>query len=173
MNDTVIADPLYTVTLPGGNESMCYEVRGKPDAYMNLVSDTCTSINALYSAMPGTIGVNRMSEIGIYAVTSPFRGSGCVEIKINVTCDATFDGIPVSLEDTDGNIRLRRFDNRWRIAVPNCNRPSSVMWVTCDAGMLRFRIARGSGLTPTSHGLLGMTFYSYTIMFSPFVSQWT
>ena len=159
MNDTVIDDPLYTVTLPNRDESMCYEVHGEPDIYLNLISDTCTSVNALYSAMPGSIGVNRMSEIGIYAVTSPFQGSGCVEIKINVTCHATFDGIPVSLEDTDGDIRLRRFHNRWRVAVPNCNRPSAVMWVSCDGDMLRFRIARGSGLTPTSHGLLGMGSY--------------
>ena len=162
VNDTVVADPLYTVTLPQLTESMCYEVRGQPNLYLNLISDTCLSVNAFYTAMPGGLtGVNRMSEIGIYAVSQD--NGNCVQIKISVDCSATVNGVNASLVGGVDGIRIRSSKRRWRVSVPNCNPPSAVMWITCAEDMLRFQVARGAGLSPTSHGLLGKKY----IIFSP------
>ena len=160
VNDTVIADPQFSVTLPdtvfGAPASMCYEVHGEAGKYFNLISDTCTSVNAHFAEMPGNPRLNRMSAIGIRAVSSTVP-DGCSEIEININdCTAYLDGVPVDGMAAVGDIRIRRFNsNRWRVSVPNCNRPSASMWVTCEGNMLRFRIARGSNLAPTSHGLLG------------------
>ena len=155
MNDTIIADPQFTVTLPNDPASMCYEVHGEAGKHFNLISDTCTSVNAYFTAMPGSPRLNRMSVIGIYAVSSTVP-DGCSIIEINVNnCSAYLDGELVELMAQVDDIRIRKFNNRWRVSVPNCQRPSATMWITCEANMLRFRIARGSNLAPTSHGLLG------------------
>ena len=107
--------------------------------------------------MPDSTRLNRMSAIGILAVTSTVP-DGCAEIEININnCAAFLDGelIINGTAEVD-EVHIRRFNgNRWRVSVPNCNRPSTSMWVTCEGNMLRFRIVRGSNLTPTSHGLLG------------------
>ena len=157
VNDTVIADPQFTVTLPQDqSRSMCYEVHGIAGNYFNLISDTCTSVNALFSAMPGMPIFNRMSVIGIHAGTSAAQSGNCARIQISVdNCTASLDGVPIELTNVVDDIRIRKFNNRWRVSVPNCERPSAVIWVTCERNMLRFRIARGSNLRPTSHGLLG------------------
>ena len=54
--------------------------------------------------------------------------------------------------------------NRVRISIPNCDNVNLVMWVTCerDPDMIRFQIARGLSLLPTSHGLLGTSTGKYT-----------
>jgi len=56
-------------------------------------------------------------------------------------------------------IRVRRFSDRVRIAVPNCEYLELVMWVMYqergDQRMLKFVITRGYNLAPTSHGLVG------------------
>ena len=156
VNDTMIADPQFTVTLPSGSESMCYEVHGEAGKFFNLISDTCTSVNAHFTAMPGNSTLNRMSQIGIRAGISAASTGKCAEIQINLeNCAAFLDGNPIDGRDEIGDIRIRKMNNRWRVSVPNCMRPGAVMWLTCDGNMLRFRIARFSGLTPTSHGLLG------------------
>jgi hypothetical protein len=135
---------------------MCYEIHGGEEKYFNLISDTCTSVNARFSAMQAMPDVNRMRVIGMYAATSATPNGNCAEIEINIdSCSAYLDGEPVELMAQVDDIRIRKFNNRWRVSVPNCQRPSATMWITCEANMLRFRIARGSNLAPTSHGLLG------------------
>ena len=104
--------------------------------------------------MPG--GLTRviwMSEIGIYAV--PQGNGSCVEIKINLDCSATLNGANVTMVQEVDGIHLRRMNKQWRVSVPNCNRPTTVMWITCDEDMLHLQVARGAGLSPSSHGLLG------------------
>ena len=166
VNDTVIADPQFTVTLPNKTESMCYEVHGEAGKYFNLISDTCTSVNALFTAMPDNPRMNRMSVIGIYAVTSSVQHNDCAQIQINLdNCQASLNGRPIDLMDEIDDIRIRKFNNHiWRVTVPNCERLSTVMWVTCDGNALRFRTARGSNLTPTSHGLLGKSLNSTNVV---------
>lgn len=152
VNDSVVADPQFTVTLPDGSgHSLCYEIHGDAGKYFNLISDTCLSVNAHFTAMSPIR--NRMSSIGIHAV--PDDSSTCVDIQINYTCSAVVGGNSTGDLTVIGGIRLRRHGNRWRVSVPNCERPSTVMWVTCMEQRLRFDVTRGSNLHPTSHGLLG------------------
>ena len=163
MNDSVIADPQYTLSLPeDGSEALCYEVHGSANDYYNIISDTCTSVNAHYTAIPRRTDRNRMSTIGIRAVIDEGATAGCTDIQIeHLNCAAYVDGNVVNSSMYIGDIRVRRFNNRWRVSVPNCRRPRSVMWITCEARLLRFDVVRGSSLTPTSHGLLGMSLEHY------------
>ena len=160
------------MTLPKLTESICYEVQGEANLYLNLVSDTCMSVNAFYSAMPGGLTtVIRMSEIGIYAVT---QGNGsCVEIKISADCSATLNGANVTMVQEVDGIHVRRMNKQWHVSVPNCNRPSAVMWITCVEDMLNFQVARGAGsLNSTSHGLLGkIDFLSMLCAYSIILSR--
>ena len=57
------------------------------------------------------------------------------------------------------------------MSVPNCERPSAVMWITCqhNPDMLRFNIARGSNLCPTYHGLLGWYTILLVLSFNPII----
>ena len=56
VEDTVTGDPLFIVPLsltPNStsfeeNPSLCYEIHGKSRSTFNLISDNCTSVNALY-----------------------------------------------------------------------------------------------------------------------------
>jgi len=65
-------------------------------------------------------------------------------------------------------ISVRKYTNRIRIAVPNCEDHDLIMWVFClndtfsyndtltfHSPMIRFVIARGFNLQETSHGILG------------------
>ena len=158
MEDSVIADPQFTVTLPGSSgHSLCYEVHGDADKHFNLISDVCTSVNTHYTPMPLNPTRNRMSSIGIHAVSG--GPEGCVDIEIHhQMCRAVVQGRDVNISVTIGDINVRKvLENRWRVSVPNCARPGLVMWVTCMSNRLRFDVTRGSNLRPTSHGLLGET----------------
>ena len=158
LNDSVIGDPQFTISLPpNGEEAMCYEVHGVADRFFNLISDTCLSVNSHFTSMPDQSNINRMSTIGIRAATTADQaGGGCVNIQIDLeNCTASIQGRPILIMEFSGDIRIRKFGNRWRVSVPNCERPSVVMWITCGPKMLRFDVARGSALNPTSHGLVG------------------
>ena len=171
MNDSVIGDPQFTVSLPvSGSRAMCYEVHGVAGQFFNLVSDTCTSVNALFESMPGKIKINRMSSIGIHAVTTATPSGSCADIQIDLeNCTTTLNGASIDDSAIIEDIRVRKFGNRWRVSVPNCERPSTVMWITCQSNpdMLRFDIARGSNLRPTSQGLLGKYTILLVLCFNP------
>ena len=156
MNDSVIADPQFTVSLPNdGSAAMCYEVHGTANDFYNIISDICTSVNAHFTQHPVGDHLNRISSIGIHAVTGD-NATLCVDIQIDlVGCTASIGGTAISVLKTVGNIRVKKYNNRWRVSVPNCERPHAVMWITCDQDMLRFDVVRGSNLRPSSHGLLG------------------
>ena len=132
--------------------SLCYEIHGDDGKHFNLISDTCVSVNAHFTAM-NTIR-NRISVIGIHAVSDSSL-NGCVDIQINSTCNARVGETEVD-SAIIGGINVVRYGNRWRVSVLNCDQPSTVMWVTCMEGRLLFHVTRGSNLAPTSHGLLGM-----------------
>ena len=59
-----------------------------------------------------------------------------------------------------GGVSARKIGtDRVRVSVPNCDSVNLVLWVICEReplDMIRFQIARGVNLAPTSHGLLGM-----------------
>ena len=134
---------------------MCYEVHGYSGKYFNLISDSCTSVNALFSQLPENERINRMSEIGIYARD---ENRDCVQIQIGVAgCTGSVGGQPLSSNYQVAGVNVRSYPNRWRVSVPNCESTQLVMWIFCtsEPDMLRFHIARGNNLAPTSHGLLG------------------
>ena len=178
VNDTVIGDPLLTVPIRitnleelglQQNLSLCYEVHGKSDAYFNLVSDICTSVNAHYR---GVKSFNVIDEIAVTAVDEVGKCKNILIQEDNGLCQAFIDGSEVSGSFSSGGIAIRTYSNRVRISVPNCARLNLVMWVLCqsrslvtygdkgeqvkiDASMIKFIITRGFNLLETSHGIVG------------------
>ena len=142
------------VDAEGNKVSLCYEIRGEANQHFNLISDTCVSVNALYSSIPS--GGNFIRKIGVLAEDS---NGVCQEIEADLEgCTARVNGNNVTLYNQDG-IRVMRRTNRIRISVPNCESTDLVMWVICEVQgeqpMIRFVVARGFNLRPTSHGLVG------------------
>ena len=154
------------MAIPGSDgNSLCYEVHGEAGRYFNLISDTCVSANAYYTAMPSDVQRNRISKIGVKA--SSGGPEGCVEVEVDLElCVARVGGREVDGSVTISQVRVSRvMINLWRVAVPNCQRPGLVMWVTCMSNRLRFDVNRGSSLRPSSHGLLGESHYITIILF--------
>ena len=116
-------------------------------------------MNAYYIPAQRADFFNVISRIGITAVDSDDNVQN-IEID-QENCLATVGTTPVTNEAIyhSANITVRRRRNGYRIAVPNCEPRHLVIWVTCqstqDADLLKFVIARGRNLMPTSHGLVG------------------
>ena len=137
--------------------SLCYEIRGEANQHFNLISDTCVSVNALYSSIPS--GGNFIRKIGVLAEDS---NGVCQEIEADLEgCTARVNGNNVTMYNQDDVLVMRR-TNRIRISVPNCNNINLVMWVICEVrgeqSMIKFVVARGFNLNPTSHGLIGKSY---------------
>ena len=135
---------------------LCYEVRGQANQTFNLVSDTCVSVNALYS--PVASETRFISKIGVLAKDNDGK---CVEIAVDLAgCAVHVNGQVLSAYQQNGVEVRRRGNSRVRIAIPNCKSAPLVMWVHCQANegqsMLPFEITKGSSLGRTSHGLVGM-----------------
>ena len=123
-------------------------------------------MNALYQAMDNPELGNIMGTIGVRASTNDDR---CFNIRVEREgCRAlASDGVmePAEIDSTfvTGGISVRRYPNRVRISVPNCEQVTLVMWVRCvtrgGQDMLDFAVSRGTNLRPTSHGLLGEIVY--------------
>ena len=173
--------PFYDPTTSAANQtsspqptpSLCYEVHGQKHTYFNLISDTCTSVNAFYeeaSINSSNIDLNVVTRIGVRAVARDNKT--CVDIQVDLhSCNASIDGVGLDLTTFAFNgISVRRKPNsRVRIAVPNCANTQLVMYVFCASGMvedpvtweyysasfIRFVVLRGLNLNEFSHGLLG------------------
>ena len=176
VNDTIIGDPLYEVPViineEGNTVSLCYEIHGEPGEHFNLISDTCVSVNALYSSMNDPSNGNIISKIGVLAEDS---NGVCQEVEADLTgCTARVNGNNVTMYNQDG-IRVMRRTNRIRISVLNCESTDLVMWVTCEVQgeqpMIRFVVARGFNLRPTSHGLVGKSNSVLIIHFAWFIAH--
>lgn len=162
VNDSVVADPLFTAPVLGGGQ-LCYEIHGEPNIILNLVSDKCTSVNANYASMNIASDGNIISAIGIKAADT---NGNCHNIEVRLTppeinspLSVHVDGVDLSgIFQVDG-VRVRTYTNRVRVSVPNCELIDLVMWVlhmkVNDQDMLKFVISRGVNLAPTSHGLIG------------------
>ena len=168
--------------------SLCYEVHGREDKYFNLISDTCTSVNAFYEKANVTsknIFLNMVTKIGVRAVGRD--DSSCTNIEVDLdSCTTSIDGVPLSQATYFVNgIGVRRNVNgtRVRIAVPNCADRQLVMWIFCTSGLvedpvtwdyyrvqfIRFVVMRGLNLNEQSHGIIGMstTKHCSITLFSP------
>ena len=173
--------PLYvqdkTSIMPLGEDDivhLCFEVHGQPDAYFNLVSDDCVSVNARYIQVRPGENINIINNIAVRAVD---RESMCHDISVDLEqCRASVDGVQIDSMYSSANVSVRKYPRRVRIAVPNCNSATGlVMWVFCqtqqfwstsdtnpdgtevkfEGDAIRFVIARGLNLHETSHGILG------------------
>ena len=137
--------------------SLCYEVQGQVNQTFNLISDTCVSVNALYS--PTTSEGTSISKIGVLAKDN---GGRCQEIEVDLAeCEVRVNGQVVkSTYKQDGVDVRHRSNGRVRIAVPNCKDVSVVMWLYCNGTeeqpIFPFEITKGNSLGNTSHGLVGM-----------------
>lgn len=170
-DDTVIGDPLLNVPLYSEDDAMpassrdhpslCFEIHGAANRAFNLVSDRCTSVNALYSPMTVPDNRNIISAVGVKAVDTHGQ---CVEITVRLEDDCTpeisSDGRTfTSSRYALRGVSMRQYGRRVRISVPNCEKNKLSMWVICDRyrrqDMIKFVITRGVNLRPTSHGLLG------------------
>ena len=169
-NDSVIGDPLYTVPLYSQSNkeySLCYEVFGRTNSTFNLVSDTCVSVNAHYGPMDNPEEGNIIDKVGVQAVGTSQTASchnilvqleGCSASVHRSTENSSFE-IPIGGKYDKDGVSVRRFSNRVRIAVPNCDNVMLVMYVICQKNvgqeMIKFVITRGLNLRPSSHGLIG------------------
>lgn len=189
----MVGDPLYSVPMslvqqavpPAVGEGvphLCFQIHGEPETHFNLLSDNCTSINALYSAVSSDdpVGFHVIRRIGISTVDSADR---CIFVQVGVEngCtpiiqssdsdgDGELDAVETMIYDSMG-VSVRRRRNRVRVSVPNCGVQRLVMHVSCEesggAPMIRFDITRGINLTPTSHGLIGQ-FWNVPIAIQPY-----
>ena len=179
VNDTVVGDPLLTVPLPSiqdlgigiDSASLCFEIHGERDKYFNLVTDKCVSVNAHYFTV-----TDYLNGINIIAVRAVNNNGQCKNISVNLQgCSASVDGVVLTTNYRSHGIFVRRYPDRVRISVPNCNLSSTlVMWAICQnntltdpfteeqfaARMIKFVIARGLNLNESCHGLLGRYFHS-------------
>lgn len=118
--------------------------------------------------MPNPIYGNRMSTIGIHAMSSEepiilglnSAVSRCVDIRIELNDCAAFDGeklLPKS--GYIGQVRFRRYSYRgnqqWRVTVPNCEMEDYALKITCQTDMLRVDVNRKLHSKSISHGIVG------------------
>jgi len=166
----IVEETLYTVPLNIDQNlidaqpelamaALCYSIDGRPNHYFNLVSDKCVSVNSYNIPAQRANYFNVISKIGITAVD---RDGNCQNIEIHQEdCAATVEAIPLTngVMYNVAGISVKQRRNGYRISVPNCDQGNVVMWVFCktipQADILKFIVARGNGLMPTSHGLVG------------------
>ena len=176
INDTLIGDPLLTVPLSASSlqgisavseASLCYEVHGDRDAWFNVLSDDCVSVNVHYAELNSYLNI--VDKVAILAVD---RSGECKRLLIELNgCTASINGNQTSTMYRSNGIFIRPYSSRVRIGVPNCNDNCTlIMWTICQnnvltdpfdmsrtfqARMIKFVIARGLNLGATSHGIIG------------------
>ena len=192
MNDTVTGDPLMTVPLYIEDKSalnmttddtvnLCFELHSTQDAFFNLVSDGCVSVNAHYNRVLPDDPMEDINIIdGIYVRASD-DAEVCRNIEVSLDestgrCRALVDDASINSMYQRQGISVRVYSNRVRVMVPNCDDLDLVMWIFChqntfwstyrtvqdtdmevtfNAPMIRFVTARGFNLQESSHGILG------------------
>ena len=149
--------------------SLCYEIHGAADEYFNLVTDECISVNSHYAAASSSLNV--ISQIAVRAVDDVGQ---CKNILVDIDgCTASVGGAALDATGRymSNSISVRRYPNRVRISVPNCDELTVVMWVFCEsrtmddpesstgtvtADMIKFVVMRGLNFGHRdAHGLIG------------------
>ena len=139
---------------------LCYEVHGREERIYNLVSDQCVFVNThLKMASNPKVG-NIMARIGIMAMDNDGK---CHKILADLNGkNLTVNGV-VNNTWLHKGIIVHRFGDKVNVAVPNCKGQRMVFSIIFHymngADMIKFIIADGRGLSPSSHGLIG----EYTI----------
>ena len=162
-NDTVCSDPLFSIPLPSEyitdpelkSVQLCFEVNGWSGNHYNLISDTCTSATALYSAGVVNTEMNVITKIGMR--TQGTSGT-CHSVKVELDyCSASLNGAYLN----KSCVRLSARRSHIRVSVSNCEASRSIaLWVTCTThcseSLLEEVISRGDRLEPTAHGVIGV-----------------
>ena len=146
--------------------SLCFKVDGRADQWFNLVTDECTTVNAHYGELNQDL--NAIDKIGMRVVDSAGQ---CVNIRVDVDqCMTEVNGAQLEGRYSANTVSVRRYRNRVRISVPNCNDLTLVMWVFCETrtlddpyggsevtgDMIKFVVMRGLNFgNRVAHGLLG------------------
>ena len=153
---------------------MCYQVQGDNYAYFNLISDSCTSVNAFYVAAEVPPD-NVIKVIGVVATDSI---GVCHYIRVEVVegrCDAHIDGQALlNNERIIDGVNVKHKNSLVQIGVPNCESPNKrlVMWVHCqkllivnhEQSMIKYIINRGLRHRPNAHGLIGELYTTVVAM---------
>ena len=169
-NDTVRGGggAVFSIPLPSKstngtefqNMQLCFEVHGKAGNHYNLVSDECTSVTAKYSQGVVDSSLNVITKIGVKAQGS---NGTCHNIEVDLdNCSAYLDSTLMNTTSTVSvnGVTMTIRHQRVRVSVPNCDSNKKLtMWMICtkrrNDDMLELVIARGDGLQPTAHGLIG------------------
>ena len=180
-NATIQGDPLFSIPLPEKyiNDTkmekiqLCFEVHGLAGKHYNLISDSCTSVSAKYSQGVTKTEMHVITEIG---VKTQGGNDTCHSVEVDLEkCSAYLDGVYKNTTSTikmDHMImKVRR--HRVRVSLPNCdNSKRFVMWALCtrrhSEDMMELVVARGDGLEPTAHGLMGMCYLNHIITYQHF-----
>ena len=114
------------------------------------------TVNARYVGLTRTLNV--IDEIGVRAVNDD---NECVNIRVDLEqCSVEVNDVSLDLDQrySSAGISLRRYGNRVRVSVPNCDELTLVMWVICEtrtldnpdqpgtmlnADMIKFVVMRG------------------------------
>ena len=159
------------------DSNLCYEVHGTSGLYLNLVSDTCFSINAGYEAIEGTTSYNKIDQL--FITTSDAAG-GCTNIQIpsSQSCETVYlvggdyareitqryrrNGVQIEFLDGQVEVTLpcRRYPGGGIKVVVKCNaeyqNPVSNEMLPVKNLDLEFRRGKlASDVYPMPHGLLG------------------
>ena len=119
-----------------GKYSLCYHVYGESGQHFNLLSDLCVSVNAYYSSNP-YFG-NVISAVGIRASddTDTCHNISIVQNSVTGACETSINGGPkltVGSDSRNNGVNVKqRMLSRVRVSVPNCEKTSLIMWVTCQ-----------------------------------------
>ena len=175
-NDTVRGDPLFSIPLPSKylddselqSIQLCFEIHGQAGKHYNLISDACTSVTAEYSAGVKDTKLNVITEMG---VKTQGNNGTCHTIEVDLLhCSAFMDGVYINKTSTVSVNGITVISRRHsvRVSLPNCERNKRlVMWIMCmkrnNEDMLEFVVARGDGLEPTAHGLVGTYVRMYVL----------
>jgi hypothetical protein len=166
---TIDGDPMFSVPLAINEHDLakfsksdkqwdlCYEVHGQQQKVYNLVSDSCVTINAQLELASNPKVGNVITRLGFKSLD---YDGWCHEIEV------TLDGHKLlvdnkEVEDKWENKRVHaeKISNSITVSVPNCNRKGlsfkTIFHDMNGADMIKFVIAEGSGLSTTSHGLIG------------------
>lgn len=135
-------------------------------------------MNAHYVQPHIGVDINVIDSVAVQAVDS---ANECSQIQMNL------GGCSVRVNDSEiltnipyerNGISVRRYSNRVRVAVPNCEKNVIVMWVLCESGslrnpdtgvditteMIKFVVARGISISEVAHGLLGKLCYHSSVV---------
>ena len=105
--------------------SLCYEIHGKSEQWFNLVTDDCVSVNTRYAMLSP-----RLNIMDAIAVRAADEVNQCVNIRVDVaecTAMAGSNSLNVISKYELNGIMVKRYRNRVRISVPNCQDLTLVM----------------------------------------------